>query len=301
MISGLLFGLLNAKAQAPVADFSATPTSGCGPLGVRFTDLSSNKPIFWSWDFGNGNVSNVQNPTTTYGAPGTYNVKLIVRNTSGSDVVEKDGYITVYPGPTPQFTSNLTLACAPASIQFIDKSNPGQGSITSWAWNFGDGSTSSQQNPAHTYSQTGYYNISLSVTNSGGCSNPITQNRYIRVVNGIQPNFTFNQQSTTCSAPFTGQLLNQSAGPGNLTFNWAVNNGATPSNSADTSPIVTFPNNGQYNVNLQVTSSLGCTATLQQVLPFTNNPAIVIGPTNICVNTPVIFADGSSPPPPATP
>ncbi|HEX3933107.1 MAG TPA: PKD domain-containing protein, partial [Puia sp.] len=217
MISGLLFGLLKAMAQAPVADFSAYPsTSGCSPLTVHFTDQSTNKPIYWSWDFGNGGVSSAQNPTTTYRTPGTYTVKLIVRNTSGSDVVEKDGYISVYPGPTPQFSSNLTLACAPAAIQFVDQSGPGQGNITSWAWTLGDGSTSNQQNPAHTYPQTGYYNVSLSVTNSSGCSNSISQSRYIRVVNGIQPNFSFNQQSTSCSAPFTGQLLNQSAGPGNL-------------------------------------------------------------------------------------
>ena len=71
MISGLLLGLLNATAQAPVANFSATPTSGCGPLTVRFTDLSTNNPTFWSWDFGNGQVSSNQNPNVTYTSPGT--------------------------------------------------------------------------------------------------------------------------------------------------------------------------------------------------------------------------------------
>ncbi len=299
MISGLVFGLLYAKAQAPVANFSATPTTGCSPLAVHFTDQSTNKPLFWTWDFGNGLTSTSQNPTVVYRTPGTYTVKLIVRNTTGTDVAEKNGYITVYAGPTPQFTSNLTLACAPAQVQLLDQSNPGQGSITSWAWNLGDGSASNQENPLHSYTQPGYYNVSLTVTNSGGCSNSITQNRYIRVVNGIQPNFTFNQQSTSCSAPFTGQLLNQSAGPGNLTFNWAVSNGATPANSTDTSPIVTFPTSGQYNVNLQVTSSLGCVASLQQTLPFTNNSVVLNGPTSVCVNTPVIYSEGSSPIPPS--
>lgn len=299
MMSGLLFWLMNAMAQAPVADFSASPTSGCSPLTVHFTDQSTNKPLFWSWDFGNGNISSLQNPVVSYNTPGTYNVKLIVRNTSGSSVVEKDGYITVYPGPTPQFSSNLTLACAPAQIQFTDQSNPGQGNITSWDWSFGDGSTSNDQNPAHTYAQTGYYTVMLKVTNSGGCYNYTSRTRDIRVVNGIQPNFTFNQQTASCSAPFTGQLLNQSAGPGNLSFNWTVNNGATLSNSADTSPVVTFPNSSQYNVNLQVTSSLGCTASMQQTLPFANNLAVINGPTSVCVNTPATFSDGSNPTPPS--
>jgi gliding motility-associated-like protein len=289
---------MNAMAQAPVADFSATPTAGCGPLIVHFTDQSTNKPVFWSWDFGNGQVSSIQNPSVTYASPGSYNVRLIARNASGASVAEKDAYITVYPYPNPQFTSNLNVACTPANVQFQDESSPGQGSITSWAWTFGDGSTSTQQNPAHTYSQTGYFDITLTVTNSGGCSNKATISRDVRVINGIQPNFVFNQSSTSCSAPFAGQLLNQSAGPGNLTYNWTIGNGATPSSSADTSPIVTFPNSGQYNVNLTVASNLGCVATLQQTLNLANGTATINGPTTVCANTPVTFSDGNNPAPP---
>ena len=300
MISGLLFGLLKAMAQAPVADFSATPTTGCGPLGVNFKDQSTNSPSFWSWDFGNGQVSSVQNPSVTYTTPGTYNVRLIVRNASGSNAVEKDGYITVYPYPSPHFTANPSgVACAPANVQFTDQSTAGQGSITSWAWTFGDGLTSNGQNPQHTYTQPGYYTVGLTVSNSGGCSNSTSATRFIRVVAGVQPNFVFNQSSAGCTAPFTGQLLNQSAGPGNLSFSWSMSNGASPSSSADTSPIVTFPTSGQYNVNLQVTSDLGCSASLQQPVNLNNNSATINGPSNACVNTPVTFSDGSSPIPPA--
>ncbi|HWB93580.1 MAG TPA: PKD domain-containing protein, partial [Puia sp.] len=298
MISGLLLWLSNAIAQAPVADFSATPTTGCGPLTVQFKDQSSNSPLYWSWDFGNGQISSLKNPAVTYVNPGTYTVKLIARNTSGSNAIVKTDYITVNPYPTPRFSANLTLACAPTDIQLTDQSTPGQGSISSWAWDFGDGNTSSQQNPVHNYTQPGYYTISLKVTNSSGCSNTGTQTRYLRIVNGIQPNFTYNQSSTSCSAPFIGQLLNQSAGPGNLTYNWTIGNGASPASSADTSPIVTFPNSGQYNVTLQVASSLGCNATTKQTLNFSNSAAVLNGPTAACVNTPIAFSDGSSPIPP---
>lgn len=298
MISGLLLGLLCAKAQAPVAAFSANPTAGCGPLSVQFKDQSSNNPTFWSWDFGNGQVSSSQNPSVTYTAPGTYNVRLITRNASGADVSEKDGYITVYPYPSVAFTSNLNVACAPATVQFTDVSTPGQGSIVSQLWTFGDGGTSTAPDPIHAYSQTGYFNVALQVTNSGGCTNSASVGRYMRVINGVQPNFVFNQSSGSCTAPFHGQLLNQSAGPGNLTYNWTIANGATPSSSADTSPIVTFPNSGQYNVNLAVTSSLGCTATIQQTLNMTNGTATINGPTTACVNTPMTFSDGNNPAPP---
>ena len=234
--------LPSAHAQAPVTNFSASPTSGCGPLAVQFADQSTNNPTFWSWDFGNGQTSSLQNPAVTYVTAGTYTVTLITRNTSGSDAMRKTGYITVYPYPQATFTSSYTLACAPANVQFTDNSTPGQGSITSWTWTFGDGTGSNQQNPSHSYSQPGYYTVSLTVVNSGGCSNTATATRYLRVVDGIQPNFVFNQSSTSCAAPFTGTLLNQTAGPGTLTYNWTIANGATPASSTAASPIVTFPN-----------------------------------------------------------
>ncbi|HEV9037547.1 MAG TPA: PKD domain-containing protein [Puia sp.] len=145
-----LLGFSHARAQAPGTDFSANPTAGCGPLTVQFKDISTNGPLYWSWDFGNGITSSIQNPTATYSTPGTYTVTLIARNKNGSNAMRKTDYITVYPFPIPKFTSNLTLACAPAGVQFLDQSTPGQGGITNWAWDFGDGTTSNSQNPSHT-------------------------------------------------------------------------------------------------------------------------------------------------------
>ena len=291
--------LPSAHAQAPVTNFSASPTSGCGPLGVQFTDQSTNNPTFWSWDFGNGQTSSLQNPAVTYITAGTYTVTLITRNTSGSDATRKTGYITVYPYPQAAFTSSYKLACAPANVQFTDNSTPGQGSITSWTWAFGDGTSSNQQNPSHSYSQPGYYTVSLTVVNSGGCSNTASAVRYLRVVDGIQPNFVFNQSSTSCAAPFTGTLLNQTAGPGTLSYNWTIANGATPASSTAASPVVTFPNVGTYNVTLQVSSTYGCSQSITEPLIFSNSNAIINGPTTVCVNTPATFTNGSTPTPPS--
>ena len=294
-----LTGLTLVRAQAPVAAFSANPTAGCGPLSVQFHDNSLNGPLFWSWDFGNGVTSNVQNPAVAYISPGTYTVTLIVRNRSGSDAMRKTDYITVYPYPTVTFTANLTLACSPANIQFTDQSTPGQGSITGWSWDFGDGTTpSNQQNPSHTYTQPGYYNVALTVTNSSGCHNTGSSTRFLRIVNGIQPNFAWNQTSASCSAPFIVNFLNQSAGPGNLTYNWTLGNNAVPANSTDTNPSnVTYPANGNYNVTLQINSSLGCNASIQKTVPFTGNNATFSGPDTICVNDPAVFSNTSAPPP----
>ncbi|HEV8507119.1 MAG TPA: PKD domain-containing protein, partial [Chitinophagaceae bacterium] len=113
---------LSIQAQDPVANFSANNASGCGPLRVTFTDQSTGSPTSWSWDFGNGQLSTMQNPVVTYTQPGTYTVRLVVKNESGIDDEIKTDYITVFATPTPSFTANLTTACAPAAVQFTDHS-----------------------------------------------------------------------------------------------------------------------------------------------------------------------------------
>lgn len=87
----------NACQAYPVADFSASPTSGYVPLTVKFTDQSTEKPVKWNWDFGDGTSSIKQNPTHTYVSDGTYTVKLTVKNKTGSDTFTYYDYIIVNP------------------------------------------------------------------------------------------------------------------------------------------------------------------------------------------------------------
>lgn len=87
----------NACGPNPVADFSASPTSGKAPLKVKFTDQSTENPVKWQWDFGDGKTSIDQNPTHTYVSDGTYTVKLTVKNKTGSDSVTHYDYIKVKP------------------------------------------------------------------------------------------------------------------------------------------------------------------------------------------------------------
>ena len=288
---------MRVQAQAPTPDFSATPTSGCGPLTVKFQDLSTGGPLFWAWDCGNGQISSLQNPSTVYYTPGTYTVTLIVRNTNGSNSIRKTDYITVYPYPAVSFNANLTLACAPVNIQFTNNSTAGQGSITQQTWNFGDGTTSNQPNPSHAYTATGYYSVGLTVTNSGGCTNAALLNRYIRVVPGVQTNFSWTQTSNSCSAPFAIDFINQTAGPGNLSYAWNLGNG-TSSNL--TNPATTYPSNTNYTVSLTAQSDLGCSQTTQQVIAFPPANPVITSPDSACTNSPVNFANGSTPAPSAS-
>jgi PKD repeat protein len=108
------YGMVNVAAAlggggpvAPTAAFSGAPTSGSYPLTVTFNDQSSGAPTSWSWTFGDGGSSSLQNPAHTYTAAGTYDVSLTVTNAEGGDSLTKTGYVTVTePGVTTFVTAD---------------------------------------------------------------------------------------------------------------------------------------------------------------------------------------------------
>src|SRR5688572_15661128 len=108
----ILFQSFTSKAQL-AADFSATPLSGCAPLLVNFTDLSTGNPTNWKWDLGNGTISYLKNPAVTYFAPGQYNVRLVVTNAAGSAEIVKNQLITVYAVPVINFSGTPLAGCYP--------------------------------------------------------------------------------------------------------------------------------------------------------------------------------------------
>jgi PKD repeat protein len=155
-------------ASPPVANFTATPTNGVAPLNVNFTDTSSSSPTSWSWTFGDTGTSTAENPGHTYTTPGTYTVTLIASNGGGSGTNTQVNLITVLtPPPAAGFTASPTNGPAPLIVNFTDAST---GSVTGWAWAFGDGNTSTSQNPSDIYSNPGAYTVQEAVTGNGGPS-----------------------------------------------------------------------------------------------------------------------------------
>ena len=158
--------ILTVNSPAPVANFTASPTNGVAPLGVTFTDASSGSPASWSWTFGDTGTSTSQNPSHTYTTPGTYTVRLIASNTGGSSTNTKVNLITALtPPPAASFAAIPTSGPAPLTVSFTDTSS---GSITGWAWTFGDGNTSSIQNPSNSYGTSGAYTVQEIVSGPGG-------------------------------------------------------------------------------------------------------------------------------------
>ncbi len=249
-----------------ISDFYCTPTRGFSPLNVSFTDQSTGGPTNWSWIFGDGGTSTLQNPTHLYTNPGMYSVSLTATGAGGTDTETKTDYIIAetdttptasiaspsgnvtiiagqsvnfqgsvtggnapltyqwtFPGGAPgsstvedpgnvafasagtysvtfkatdtdgdvsntasvtvtvnalcdvNFTATPTNGFAPLSVSFTDTSS---GLINSWEWTFGDGDSSTEQNPTHTYSSAGIYTVSLTVTGACG-TNSISKAGYI--------------------------------------------------------------------------------------------------------------------------
>jgi uncharacterized protein (TIGR02145 family) len=177
----------------PVADFSADTTKIQLGNSVQFTDESTGSPTSWSWDFGDGETSSKAKPSHTYSSKGTYTVELTVSNGYGSDKETKTDYISVGSSPTANFSADATTITEGETVNFTDQST---NDPTSWSWDFGDGETSSEANPFHTYSSEGTYTVELTVTNEYG-SDTETKTDYITVEIQCPSSFTDSRDGQT--------------------------------------------------------------------------------------------------------
>ena len=157
---------ITANPAAPVANLTATPTSGKAPLAVHFTSTSTGTISSYSWTFGDGATSTSQNPSHTYANIRSYTAQLTVTGPGGAST--KTVTVTGTPAaPVANLTATPTSGKAPLAVQFTSKST---GTISSYLWSFGDGATSTAQNPKHTYSKAGTYTAQLTVSGPGGTS-----------------------------------------------------------------------------------------------------------------------------------
>jgi len=196
------YGRINVKNSleilmgvSPSADFDANPVTGISPLSVAFQDLSAGRPSSWSWDFGDGTLSNQQNPTHVYNLPGQHSVSLTVSNADGQSSITKTDFITV---DTPQldFLASTTQGSPALLVDFSDLTQGPM--LQSWLWDFGDGQSSTAQNPSHIYASDGAFSVSLTVSNPYGTST-LQKPYYIVVGEGylLSKNSDFSTNDTT--------------------------------------------------------------------------------------------------------
>lgn len=185
----------------PTVDFIGSPRSGSSPLTVVFSDLSSNLPVTWSWDFNAGlggsgtgsadveTASSAGPHTVTYscaGSPGdtcTFDVSLSVSNNAGTDAETRNGYISIVippdTGPIAEFTGTPLSGTEPLTVAFAAV-DAGGTPATSWTWDFGDGEAGTGQTVSHTYDE-GTYDVTLEVSD-GTLTHAQTKTFYVVVL-----------------------------------------------------------------------------------------------------------------------
>lgn len=290
-----------ASGVPPVAEFSASATTTCQNVAINFTDASTESPTSWSWDFGDGNTSTLQNPSNTYLTAGTYTVTLTATNATGNDDEVKTDYITVnavpnlsvnsstdetcagndgtatvnpsagsgsytydwgassgnqttqtatalaaanynvtvtdavtscnsstsvtvnldcVAPPVAEFSADASSACENTAINFTDAST---NIPTSWSWDFGDGNTSTLQNPSNTYLTAGTYTVTLTATNEDGNDSEIKTD-YITI--NATPNLSSTSSTDeTCIGNNGTATVNPSGGSGSYTYDWGASSG----------------------------------------------------------------------------
>ena len=157
----------------PQVAFNGSPTQGCFPLDVKFTNNSkagSGTISDYLWDFGDGYIDSSTTITHTYTSAGVFDITLKVTNSYGCvTALTKSDLIKINDGVNANFDlASLDICKTPATAIFQNTSE-GTGALN-YQWDFGDGNTSSQQNPTHNYGSSGNYNVLLTVQSAGGCS-----------------------------------------------------------------------------------------------------------------------------------
>ncbi|MCX6833871.1 MAG: PKD domain-containing protein [candidate division Zixibacteria bacterium] len=229
----------------PVADFTAEPREGCAELLVSFTDLSTEADS-WQWNFGDGTGSSSQNPDHTYAQPGSYTVTLTVTNDCGSDDAVKEAFIVVHGGPMADFSFEYaTQGCTSQEVRFSDHST----GATSWNWDFGDGASSTDQHPTHTYTSGGTFLVTLTVNNACGDA---STSREVVVVFGPPPVADFTAEETEVCEGEAVHFTNQSRNA--YFWSWDFGDGQT---SNDRDPSHGYSVAGSYTITLTVTNECG--------------------------------------------
>lgn len=277
--------------RGPEAAFSMNRTTGCPGVNIRFTDRSTADTTLtnWSWDFGDGSSSTVQNPQHTYANPGQYTVRLLVRDANGcTDAVEYIDTIRVFNGPDARFGVSSVRGCAPFTPVFNNTSTAGDAPIATYLWDLGNGVASAQVNPVQTFTSPGDYTIGLTVIDQNGCSDYFEMD--IEVVAPPTPNFTVSRRFGCAPTPITFTSTSTSSSPiVSYLWNFGDGNTATVAN-----PTHTYMNNGVYTVRLTVTDLNGCTSTIVRpahIILRSPQAQFIANRTNVCPGDAIQFTD----------
>jgi gliding motility-associated-like protein len=269
---------------------------------IAFTSIQDpNEPNIsqYLWDFNGEGSAALKDPKFYFPTAGIKKIRFSVKSVAGcwSDVIEKS--VEVFNAPAVDFTSTIP-SCFSVATQFADLSVATGQTISSWNWNFGDSTSTSNsstlKNPTHTFSKVGTYNVKLTALTDAGCVNSIIKQVVVYqnpVVDFLMPDICLND----ASALFTNKttIADSSA----LTYLWDFGDNVTDViQSTKQNPVHKYNASGVYNVKLKVSSKAGC--IVEKIKAFTVNGSVplakftVQNETSLFCNVPVVFEDYSA-------
>lgn len=280
--TAILVGSVNPIIGKGVkADFTPSVTSGSAPLTVNFngtTSTAAKTITSYAWDFGNGQTGTGSTAFTTYSTPGTYDAELTITDTDG-DVDSKTVTITVAEPPNVAPTAAIGTSGVSGNAPFtVDFSGGGSsdpdGTIASYAWNFGNGQTATTADASATYNSAGTYTATLTVTDDKGATGTATQVITVAPKPNVAPTAVANVVSVVGTVPMTVNLsaASSSDSDGTITgYAWDFGNGQT---ATGVTAQVTYPVEGTYTITLTVTDNQGATSAQSVDINVSTNPNI---------------------------
>lgn len=259
-------------------------SNDCLTNAITFTNQTTGAGITgYQWDFGDGVNSTLENPQHTYTAPGDYTITLTVDNNIGCSVTNTKS-ITIYALPSVAFINEL--ACSNGGTQFTDQTTVANANVTGWLWDFGDGKTSTEQNPINIYENSGSFTVRLTSTSNFGCESFLEIT--VDVISGPTVDFSTGSAclgETTVfedlSVPANGATINS--------WFWEIDGEVFTVQN----PQVDFNVPGTYPVSLTITSSTFCTSTITKDVVINPLPLAAFNVFDACTNSIVQFGDQS--------
>ncbi len=233
--------------------------------------------LTWNWDFGNGMQSALAEPDTVlYDKTGVFLPKVVVTNEFGC-TDSKEAEITVYESAETYIVNiGAFQYCNTATILFKDSSTNAN-IINRWQWDFGDGNTSPERNPVHTFDKPGRYNVSLSVFTDRNCVTTNILNGQIIVAPTPLMDLVFDSSKCTpAKIGFASTWLNPDTT--SISYHWDFGNGITSSKRIPDS--VLYSNFGTYPISLKASNEYGCADSVIKILRINDMPKVIAGGIN---------------------
>lgn len=280
-----------------LAEFTYSAVPNCAPAPVQFNNGSLNA-ISYEWDFGDGSpVSTLQDPSHTFTNTSlfieNFTVQLVALSANGcTDTVEH--VLSVNPQLVLSLTANPDSGCSPLSVDFPQSATDG---AVAWSWNFGDGNTSNQQSPTHTYynftTNSLFFNATLIATNAFGC----LDTAWTDVLVHPNPTAALNAVPPIGCAELTVDFDNLSTGGVEHIWMWGDGTPNDTTNNSSISHIFEniLPSSQQYVTQLIAITDRGCTDTVAQTIDvFPEVVAAFTAPADGCAPFDVVFVNQST-------